>query len=182
MPYEDLKPTFSAITGRFVAVDTPVPVLARMGFFDGGSAEVRLLFFSRPGALSGARRALSRPQTSPVLLMHGAITGLPLRRSSVGVVVCPLPGPRDPDLLRSLRRTAGVLVRGGTLVMHGVVRRSLVGWSAHVASMLVRKDGGLPSEWDITSWMLRSGYNRIVRVTGGRFVPSILVSATRQAP
>lgn len=181
MQWEELKPALSRVDGPRAAVHTPLKALSRMGFFDGGDG-LRVLFYpSRRQVESAARNAL-KMGLPPVRILMGSLSGLPFPRRSFKLVVAPLPRKRDPDLLRSLRRTAGVLGEGGLLVLHGPVRRNPLGWGLHLLNVLVHREGGLPTEWDITGWAVRGGFNRVVRIPGGRGLPVTILQATKSLP
>ena len=177
MHWEELRPALASIDRLAAAVDTEVPVLARMGFFDAGGP--RVLFYSSRRDVAAARRAAGKMNLPSTLVLMGGFSGLPVPRRSLGLVVAPLPARHDPDLLRSLRRAAGVLDEEGLIVLHGPVRRNPAGWVLHVLSVLARREGGLPSEWDITGWLLRGGFNRVVRLPAGRGSPVTVLQASK---
>lgn len=179
MGYEDLKAELGPVGGRLVAVETPLALLSRIGFFETAREAERMLFFRSPRAIRRAVREIAKMHLGDTTVLMGDLGGLPLARRSVDLVVCPFPALGDPHLLRSLRRTAGVLVHGGVLMVHGAVRRNVLGWGLHLASVLARRRGGLPSEWDVTAWVLRSGFNRIVRVERGRGLPHTILHARK---
>ena len=177
MQWEELKPALSTIARLAAAVDTDVAALARMGFFDSGAPRV-LLYPTRRDVRS-AIRAVHKMNLPSTTILMGGFSGLPVPRRSLGLVVAPLPSRRDPDLLRSLRRTAGVLDDDGLLVLHGPVRRNPLGWGLHLWNVLAHREGGLPSEWDITGWLLRGGFTRLVRIPGGRGSPVTILQASK---
>lgn len=177
MHWEELKPALASVDGSAAAVDTDVAALARMGFFD--AAGSRLLLYSTRRDVDAARRSTGKLNLPSTMIMRGSFTGLPLPRRSLGLVVAPLPARQDPDLLRSLRRAAGTLDDDGLLVLHGPVRRNPLGWGLHLWNVLAHREGGLPSEWDITGWLLRGGFNRVVRITAGRGSPVTVLQASK---
>lgn len=181
MQWEELKPTISPVGGPAAAVHTPVKALARMGFFEGGEA-LRVLLYPSRREVESAARAVLKMKLPPTRILMGSLSGLPFPRRFLGLVVAPLPAKRDPDLLRSLRRTAGVLATDGLLVLHGPVRRNPLGWLMHLLNVLVHRDGGLPTEWDITGWAARGGFNRVVRIPGGRGSPVTILQAHKSLP
>jgi hypothetical protein len=182
VPLEDVSVTLCSVQGRLVAVSTPLTLLKRIGFFAAGSDRERILFYPTMRSVRAAARTLGQEGFSGVHVMMGDISGLPLVRRSAGLVVCPFPAVRDPDLLRSLRRTAGVLDAGGMILLFGKVRRNPLGWMSHIGSVALKRDGGLPSEQDITSWVLHAGFNRIVRFQKGRGSPLTMLQATKSLP
>jgi len=177
---EELRPLVAAVGQSAAAVQTPVDVLGRMGFFEGGGT--RLVFYRSHSAVRAARRALKRLHVAGCHVLVGSLSGLPVERRSLGLVVAPLPRRSDPDLLRSLRRTAGVLGDGGIVVLYGRVRRNPVGWALHVADVILRRAGGLPSEADLCSWVLRGGFRRIVSIQAGRIPPVTVIHAVKSLP
>ncbi len=179
MPWEDLRPALSAARGASVAVDTPVTLLGRMGFFEGVAVERRVLLYGSARRIGGAARAVARAGFQACPMSVGSLAGLPFPRRSIGLVVAPFPPAAHPDVLRMIRRTAGIISEDGILVLHGPLRRSLTGWSRHVASVLGRGRGGLPVEWDVTAWMLRGGFNRIMRYAAGRASPVTILLGTK---
>ena len=180
MGYEDLRSVLGAVSGRMVAVDTPPALLGRIGFLDDVPVTSRMIFHSRPSGLRRTVKALARLGLTDVTVLYGSTSGLALARRSVDVLVCPYPPVGQTDLMRSMRRTAGVLVPDGILVMHGVVRRNPLGWMVHAFCIIARKDGGIPSELEITSWTLRAGFNRIVRLPRGRGLPHTVIQAHKR--
>jgi hypothetical protein len=176
--WEELRPTVQGIGGTTVAVDTPVRVLARMGFFEGAGG-VRLVLCPSRRAVAAARSSISRLGLPPSHVLVGDLAGIPLARRTASLVVAPFPCKHDPDLLVRLRRTAGVLEAEGVLILHGPVRRSVLGWTRHLVDVLVRRGGGLPAETDVTAWMLRGGFNRVSRIAAGRGAPMTVLTATK---
>ncbi len=177
MQWEELKPALGSVDRLAAAVDTDVAVLARMGFFDPGAP--RVLFYHTRRDVGSAVRAVRRMNVPSTRILMGGFSGLPLQRRSLGLVVAPLPRRHEPLLLRSLRRAAGVLADDGLLVLHGPVRRNPLGWGLHLWNVLAHREGGLPSEWDVTGWLLRGGFNRVVRIPGGRGSPVTIVQASK---
>ena len=182
MPWEDLEPTVSRTRGVIAAVDTPVPVLQRMGFFRTGEDGRRLVFYGSRRRVLGARRQIAKAGVTAHVVCHGSLAGLPFPRRTLALVVAPLPRSRDPDLLRLLRRTAGVLEHGGLLVLHGPVRRNPLGWMLHLGSILISRRGGLPSEWDLTGWLLRGGFDEVARFELGRGMPVTMIHGHKSLP
>jgi len=175
--WEELKPALSSVARLSAAVDTDVTALARMGFFDSGGP--RVLFYSSRRDVRSAHRALHKMNLPSTMILMGGFSGLPVPRRSLGLVVAPLPSRRDASLLRSLRRAAGTLTEDGLLVLHGPVRRNPLGWGLHLWNVLAHREGGLPSEWDISGWLLRGGFNRVVRIPGGRGSPATILQASK---
>jgi hypothetical protein len=175
--WEEIKPALASVEGLAAAVDTEVAVLARMGFFDAGGP--RVLFYPTRRDVDAARRSAGKLNLPSTMVLRGGFSGLPLRRRSLGLVVAPLPARHDPDVLRSLRRAAGILDDDGLLVLHGPVRRNPLGWGLHLWNVLAHREGGLPSEWDITGWLLRGGFNRVVRIPAGRGSPVTILQASK---
>jgi hypothetical protein len=175
--WEELKPALASVARLAAAVDTDVAVLSRMGFFDSGGP--RVLFYPTRRDVGSAVRAVHRMNLPSTMILMGGFSGLPVQRRSLGLVVAPLPSRRDSYLLRALRRAAGTLVDDGMLVLHGPVRRNPLGWGLHLWNVLAHREGGLPSEWDITGWLLRGGFNRVVRIPGGRGSPVTILQASK---
>jgi hypothetical protein len=149
-----------------------------MGFFDSG-VDLRYLFYPTRRQVRSASRALAKANLPSCPVLVGGVSGLPFARRFLKLVVAPLPGKRDPDLLLRLRRIAGVLDEDGILVLHGPVRRNPLGWALHLWNVLAHRQGGLPSEWDITAWVLRGGFNRVVRIPARRGRPVTILQASK---
>ena len=149
--------------GGIVLVDRPtVGLLRRLNLLRPDPRRKMLLFCEKQGQAAGLRSRLVQKGFKHVAVFLGDMPQFsPLRRRSASAVIMPLPYIEENEMLRLLRKAAGMLEDDGFLVLHSPVRGRILGLGEHLIRVLFLQVRGLPDEHTVVSLVLRGGFNRI---------------------
>ncbi len=169
--------------GGIVLIDRPtVGMLRQLNLLQPAPRRKMLLFCEKQGNAAGLKSRLAQKGFKDVAVLLGDMPQFsPLRRRSASAVIMPLPYIEENEMLRLLRKAAGMLEDDGLLILHSPVKGRILGLGEHLIRILFLPGRGLPDEHTLVSLVLRGGFNRIEKHKMRGIRPRLFILARKNA-
>ncbi|MFH1437183.1 MAG: hypothetical protein ABIJ56_15860 [Pseudomonadota bacterium] len=167
--------------GGIVLVDRPtVGMLKQLSLLGHDPRRKMLLFCEKQGKAAGLKSRLAQKGFKNAAVFLGDMPQFsPLKRRSASAIIMPLPYIEENEMLRLLRKAAGMLEDDGLLILHSPVRGRILGLGEHLVRVLFLQERGLPEEHTVVSLALRGGFNRIEKHRMGGIRPRLFILARK---